>query len=99
MEGEGLSRLCCIHRVMGEDPYLAGQMVAPLIQGIQSQQVLGTVKHFACNNEEWDGRDISSEVDQRTLHEIYLPAFNAAVQQGKVGCVLTASLMNFIRPS
>ena len=39
---------------MGEDPFLAGQMVAPLIQGIQSQEVLATVKHFACNNQEWD---------------------------------------------
>lgn len=85
---------------MGEDPFLAGQMVAPLIQGIQSQQVLATVKHFACNNQEWDRHNISSEVDERTLHEIYLPAFKAAVQQGKVACVMTAyNLINGVHCS
>jgi beta-glucosidase len=85
---------------MGEDPFLAGQMVTPLIQGIQSQQVLATVKHFACNNQEWDRHHISSEVDERTLHEIYLPAFKAAVQQGKVGCVMTAyNLLNGVHCS
>jgi beta-glucosidase len=85
---------------MGEDPFLAGQMVAPLIQGIQSQQVLATVKHFACNNQEWDRNHTSSEVDERTLHEIYLPAFKAAVQRGKVGCVMTAyNLLNGVHCS
>jgi beta-glucosidase len=85
---------------MGEDPFLAGQMVAPLIQGIQSQEVLATVKHFACNNQEWDRHHISSEVDERTLQEIYLPAFKAAVQQGKVGCVMTAyNLVNGVHCS
>ena len=85
---------------MGEDPFLAGQMVAPLIQGIQSQEVLATVKHFACNNQEWDRHNISSEVDERTLQEIYLPAFKAAVQQGKVACVMTAyNLVNGVHCS
>ena len=85
---------------MGEDPFLAGQMVTPLIQGIQSQQVFATVKHFACNNQEWDRHNISSEVDERTLHEIYLPAFKAAVQQGKVACVMTAyNLINGVHCS
>lgn len=85
---------------MGEDPFLAAQLVAPLIQGIQSQQVLATVKHFACNNEEWDRHNISSEVDERTLHEIYLPAFKAAVEQGHVGCVMTAyNLVNGVHCS
>ncbi|MFO1476375.1 MAG: glycoside hydrolase family 3 C-terminal domain-containing protein [Verrucomicrobiota bacterium] len=85
---------------MGEDPFLAGQLVAPLIQGIQSQQVLATVKHFACNNQEWDRHRISSEVDERTLQEIYLPAFKAAVQQGKVACVMTAyNLLNGVHCS
>ena len=85
---------------MGEDPFLAGQLVAPLIQGIQSQQVLATVKHYACNNQEWDRHQVSSEVDERTLHEIYLPAFKAAVQQGKVGCVMTAyNLVNGVHCS
>jgi beta-glucosidase len=85
---------------MGEDPFLAAQLVAPLIQGIQSQDVLATVKHFACNNQEWDRHHISSEVDERTLNEIYLPAFKAAVQQGKVGCVMTAyNLLNGVHCS
>ena len=85
---------------MGEDPFLAGQMVAPLIQGIQSQEVLATVKHFACNNQEWDRYNISSEVDERTLNEIYLPAFKAAVQQGRVGCVMTSyNLVNGVHSS
>ncbi|MGD0614776.1 MAG: glycoside hydrolase family 3 C-terminal domain-containing protein, partial [Verrucomicrobiota bacterium] len=85
---------------MGEDPFLAGQMVAPLIRGIQSQQVLATVKHFACNNQEWDRHHVSSEVDERTLNEIYLPAFKAAVQQGGVGCVMTAyNLLNGVHCS
>jgi beta-glucosidase len=85
---------------MGEDPYLAGQMVAPVIQGIQSQEVLATVKHFACNNQEWDRHRISSEVDERTLHEIYLPAFKAAVQDGQVGCVMTSyNLLNGVHCS
>ena len=85
---------------MGEDPFLAGQMVAPLVRGIQSQQVLATVKHFACNNQEWDRNNISSELDERTLHEIYLPAFKAAVQEGKVGCVMTSyNLVNGVHAS
>ncbi len=85
---------------MGEDPFLAGQLVAPLIQGIQSQEVLATVKHFACNNQEWDRHNISSDVDERALNEIYLPAFKAAVQQGKVGCVMTAyNLLNGVHCS
>jgi beta-glucosidase len=85
---------------MGEDPFLAGQMVAPVIQGIQSQGVLATVKHFACNNQEWDRHNISSEVDERTLQEIYLPAFKAAVQQGKVGCLMTSyNLLNGVHCS
>lgn len=75
---------------LGEDPFLASKIVVPLIQGIQGEGVLATVKHFACNNQEWDRHNISSEVDERTLHEIYLPAFEAAVQLGKVGCVMNA---------
>jgi beta-glucosidase len=80
---------------MGEDPFLASALVAPMVRGIQSQGVLATVKHFACNNQEWDRNNISSEVDERTLEEIYLPAFKAAVQEGGVGCVMTSyNLLN-----
>ena len=85
---------------MGEDPFLASTMVAPLIQGIESQGVLATVKHFACNNQEWDRHNISSEVDERTLREIYLPTFKAAVQAGKVGCVMNSyNLINGVHCS
>ncbi len=80
---------------MGEDPFLAATLVVPEIKGIQSQGVLATIKHFACNNEEWDRNRISSEVDERTLHEIYFPAFKAAVQEGNVGCVMMSyNLLN-----
>jgi beta-glucosidase len=80
---------------MGEDPFLAATMVAPEVRGIQSQGVLATVKHFACNNQEWDRNAISSEVDERTLQEIYFPAFKAAVREGGAGCVMTAyNLLN-----
>ena len=80
---------------MGEDPLLAGKMCVNLIRGIQSEGVLATVKHFAGNNQEWNRTGISSEIDERTLREIYLPAFKAAVQEGQAGCVMTAyNLLN-----
>ena len=85
---------------MGEDPFLASQMVVPLIQGAQSQGVLATIKHFACNNQEWDRHNVSSDVDERTLNEIYFPAFKAAVQQGKVACAMNAyNLLNGVHCS
>jgi beta-glucosidase len=72
----------------GEDPYLSGQSAAAEIQGIQSQNVIATVKHYAANNQETDRTTISSDVDERTLHEMYLPAFETAVKQGHVGSVM-----------
>jgi beta-glucosidase len=85
---------------LGEDPFLASRIVVPLIQGVQSQDVLATVKHFACNNQEWNRHNISSDVDERTLNEIYFPAFKAAVQQGKVACVMNAyNLLNGVHCS
>ena len=69
---------------MGEDPYLASKMVVPYIQGVQSNGVSACVKHYALNNqEEWRGH-IDVHVDDRALHEIYLPAFKAAVEEGGV---------------
>lgn len=73
---------------MGEDPYLAGKMAVGYIQGVQSQGVVATVKHFAANNQEWDRNNVSSDMEERTLREIYLPAFKMAVQQGKAGAVM-----------
>lgn len=75
---------------MGEDPYLTGEMVVPYIQGVQKRGVITTVKHFACNNSDYDRHRVSSDVDERTLREIYLPAFKAAVQKGKTGSVMNA---------
>ncbi len=75
---------------MGEDPFLTSTMVIPHIDGLQSQQVFATIKHFACNNQEWDRHNVSSEVDERTLREIYLPAFKAAVQKARSKCLMAA---------
>ncbi|GAC1435182.1 MAG: glycoside hydrolase family 3 C-terminal domain-containing protein [Terriglobales bacterium] len=72
----------------GEDPFLAGQIAAGYIQGVQSQGVVATVKHYAANNSEYDRHRQNSIVDERTLREIYLPAFEAAVKQGDVGAVM-----------
>ncbi|HEY1788892.1 MAG TPA: glycoside hydrolase family 3 C-terminal domain-containing protein [Verrucomicrobiae bacterium] len=72
----------------GEDPYLAGQMAVDYIHGEQSQDVSSCVKHFALNNQEHERVTINAEADERTLREIYLPAFKAAVQQGGVWSVM-----------
>ena len=68
---------------MSEDPYLAGEMAASLVQGIQSRNVGTSVKHFAANSQEHRRMSSSSEIDERTLREIYLPAFEAAAKKGK----------------
>jgi beta-glucosidase len=74
----------------GEDPYLAARMAVSLIQGIQAQGVIATAKHFAANNQEYGRMDHSSDVDERTLREIYLPAFEASVKEAKVGAIMDA---------
>ena len=58
------------------------------IQGIQQNPVIATVKHYAANNQETNRMSASSDVSERTLHEIYEPAFEAAVKQGHVGAVM-----------
>jgi len=72
----------------GEDPYLAAHMDVGYIDGVQSQGVCATVKHYAANNSEYDRHNINSVVDERTLRELYLPAFQAAVQQAHVCAVM-----------
>lgn len=67
---------------MGEDPFLASRIVVPYIKGVQSNGVAACVKHFALNNQETDRHLVDVTLDDRTLYEIYLPAFKAAVQQG-----------------
>ena len=74
----------------GEDPYLVGQMAVANIKGIQSQGVIAESKHFAANNQETNRATINEIIDERTLREIYLPAFEATVKQGNVGAVMCA---------
>lgn len=85
---------------LGEDPYLASEIVVPIIKGIQSQGAVATVKHYIANNQEFDRHNVSSNVDERTLREIYMPAFKAAVQKGNVGALMTAyNLINGVHAS
>jgi beta-glucosidase len=74
----------------GEDPYLASRMAVSIVEGMQSQNVIATVKHFVANNMEYDREHIDAEIDERTLREIYLPAFEAAVREAHVGAVMDA---------
>ena len=73
---------------LSEDPFLAGEMAAAMIEGVQSQHVGTSVKHFAANNQEFRRMSSDSVVDERTLREIYLPAFEAAVKKGKAWTVM-----------
>ena len=73
---------------MGEDPYLAGKMVVPYVQGVQENGVAACVKHYAVNNQEFQRTQSNSVVDDRTLYEIYLPAFKAAVQEGNAWSIM-----------
>ncbi|WP_382382764.1 beta-glucosidase family protein [Formosa undariae] len=75
---------------MGEDPYLASIMVVPYIQGVQQNGVAACVKHYALNNQELWRDHINVEVSDRALHEIYLPAFKAAVEKGNVWSIMGA---------
>ncbi|MDW7692291.1 glycoside hydrolase family 3 C-terminal domain-containing protein [Flammeovirgaceae bacterium SG7u.111] len=75
---------------MGEDPFLASTLVVPYIKGVQENGVAACVKHYVLNNQEiWRGT-INVELSDRALHEIYLPAFKAAVQEGNVWSIMGA---------
>ena len=75
---------------LGEDPFLASEMVVPYIHGVQQNGVAACVKHYALNNQEhWRGH-INVEVSDRALHEIYLPAFKAAVTEGQSWSIMGA---------
>ena len=72
----------------GEDPFLASRIAVGYIKGVQSQGVSATVKHFLGNNSEFDRHNVDSVIDERTLHEIYLPVFEAAVKEAHVGAIM-----------
>ena len=73
---------------MGEDPFLSSSMVVPYIKGVQQNGVAACVKHFALNNQEKDRFSVNVEVSDRALNEIYLPAFKAAVLEGKAWSIM-----------
>ena len=75
---------------MGEDPYLASRMVVPYVQGLQQNGVAACVKHYALNNDEEYRHQVNVVVSDRALHEIYLPAFKAAVTEGKAWGIMGA---------
>jgi len=75
---------------MGEDPWLASRMVVPYIQGLQSKGVAACVKHYALNNDEEYRHQVNVVVSDRALHEIYLPAFKAAVTEAKTWGIMGA---------
>lgn len=80
---------------LSEDPFLNATIVVPFIEGVQSQGVIATVKHYAANNQEYSRHDTDSEVDERTLREIYLPPFEAAVTKAHVDAVMNSyNLLN-----
>jgi beta-glucosidase len=85
---------------LGEDPYLAGKIAASYTLGLQSEGVMATAKHYAANYQDFNRNKVSSNIDERTLHEIYLPAFKATVQEGKVAAVMTSyNLINGVYAS
>jgi len=82
---------------LSEDPFLNSVLVVPFIEGVQSQGVIATVKHYALNNEEYNRHNVNVEADERTMREIYFPAFEAAVTKGNVDAVMNSyNLINGI---
>lgn len=79
----------------GEDPYLGSQLIPKVIQAIQEQGVWACAKHYVCNDQEENRTNINEIVDERTLREIYLPPFEAAVKEGHTATVMGA--YNFLQ--
>src|SRR5437588_1079734 len=73
---------------MGEDPFLAARTAVGYIKGVQAQGVSATVKHFMGNNSEFDRHNTDSVIDERTMREIYMPTFEAAVKEAHVGAIM-----------
>lgn len=78
-----------------EDPLLNSRIAAAQVRGIQSQGVAACIKHYACNNREENRNNYFSVVDERTLHEIYLPGFKAAVDAGVMTVMTSANGVNY----
>ena len=76
--------------ICGEDPFLGSQLLVPLIRAVQKEGVVATSKHFVCNDQEYNRNSINTIVDERTLREIYLRPFEAAVKQGHSGAFMDA---------
>jgi beta-glucosidase len=74
----------------GEDPFLAARIAVGFIKGVQSQGVCATIKHFMGNNSEFDRHNTDSIIDERAMREIYLPVFEAAVKEARVGAIMDA---------
>src|SRR6267378_2232726 len=72
----------------GEDPFLASRIAVEYIKGVQNQGVSATIKHFMGNNSEFDRHKSDSIIDERTMREIYLPVFEAAVKEARVGAIM-----------
>jgi beta-glucosidase len=78
----------------GEDPFLAARMIEHYVTGVQSTGTIATLKHFLCNNTENHRRRTNSIVDERTLHEIYLPAFKAGIDAGAMAVMTSYNQVN-----
>jgi beta-glucosidase len=74
----------------GEDPWLASRLAVNYIKTLQSHNVIASVKHFALNNQEWRRTEVNVLADERTMREIYLPSFEAAVKEADVYTVMSA---------
>lgn len=78
----------------GEDPFLAARMIENYVTGLQSTGTIATLKHFCCNNNEYHRRTTNVIVDERTLHEIYLPAFKAGIDAGAMAVMTSYNQVN-----
>lgn len=78
----------------GEDPFLIARMVERYVRGVQNQGVVATLKHFVANNTDYFRRKSNSVIDQRTLHEIYLPGFKAGIDAGAMAVMTAYNLVN-----
>jgi beta-glucosidase len=78
------------HETFGEDPFLAGQIAAEYVKGVQANRVIADAKHYAVNTVEKGRMGLDAQVDRRTLHELYLAPFQVAVQEGKLGMIMCA---------